>query len=136
MKINIFNKPCPNCKSNISLHFFRNREEIIQCRNCMTLLQENSTGKLISGAVIFVGGFFATGSSWIGIPIWVGLLIAILAIYIALRIINFKIIKRDLMIRNKLTNQISYINNSEWEEIVNNNTDTENNFEIVENFNT
>jgi hypothetical protein len=136
MKINILNKPCPKCQSNISFHFFKNREEIIQCPNCKTLLKENSTGNLISGAVFFVGGFFATGSKWIGIPIWVGLLIMILAIYIALKIINFRIIKRDLIIRNKQTNQISYVNNSDWKEIVNNSAATENNFEIVENLNT
>jgi len=136
MKTNIFNNPCPNCKSNISLHFFRNREEIIQCSDCKSLLQENSRSKLISGAFIFVGGFFATGSTWIGIPIWIGLLIMILAIYTALKIIGFRIVKRDLIIRNKLTNEISYVNNSDWKEILNNSADTENNFEIVENLNT
>jgi uncharacterized protein (DUF983 family) len=136
MKFNLLNKSCPNCKSKVSFDFFRNREEIIQCANCKTLLRENSTGTLISGIIFFVGGFFATGSKLIGIPVWFGLLIMILAIYIALKIINFRIIKRDLVIRNKRTNQISYVNNSDWKGIVDNSTNKENNFEILENLNT
>ena len=59
-----------------------------------------------------------------------------MAIYIALKIINFRIIKRDLIIRNKQTHQISYVNNSDWIEILNNSANTENNYEIVEYLNT
>ena len=136
MKSNIINKSCPNCKSKIPFNFYRNREEIIQCSNCKTLLKENSSGALTSGIVFFLGGFFATGSKWIGIPTWVGLLIMLLAIYSAFKIIHFRIIKRDLIIRNKQTNQISYVNNSDWSEIINNSVDREINFEIVEYLNT
>ena len=128
----MLNKSCPKCKSNSSFHFFRNREEIIQCPNCKVLLAEDSTSKLISGVVFFVGGFIATGSKWIGIPIWLALFVMILCIYVALKIIRFRIIKRDLKIRNKQTNQISFVNNSEWNEIIENTADKENSFEVLE----
>ncbi len=127
MKSNRIYKSCPNYESKIPFNFYRNREEIIQCPNCEILLKEKSSGVLISGIIFFLGGFFATGSKWIGIPTWMGLLIMLLAIYSAFKIIHFKTIKKDLIIRNKLTNQISYINNS---------VDGEINFEIIEYLNT
>jgi len=46
------------------------------------------------------------------------------------------VIKKDLIIRNKQTNQISYVDNSDWKEILNNSVNKENNFEIVENLST
>lgn len=136
MKINLLNKPCPNCKSNISLNFYRNREEIIQCPNCKTLLTENSKRKMASSIVLFFGLFVTIGSAIFKIPIYIGLLTLLVSYGIALKIIALMVVKKDLIIRNKQTNQISYVNNSDWKEIVDNSADKENNFEIMEYINT
>lgn len=132
MKIKLLNKSCPNCKSNISLNFYRNREEIIQCTNCKKLLIENPKRKMASGIVIFIGIIVTISSAALKIPIYIGLLVLFIFFGLALKIIDLMVIKRDLTIRNKQTNQISYVNNSDWSEIVNNSVTKENNFEIVE----
>lgn len=133
MKIKLLNKSCPNCKSNISLNFYRNREEIIRCPNCKNLLIENPKKKMASGVIIFIGIVVAIGSAALKIPIYIGLLMLLVSYGIALKIIDLMVVKKDLIIKNKHTNQISYVNNSDWKEIVNNSADKENNFEIVEN---
>lgn len=132
MNFNLMKKTCPSCQSKIETGFWSIREDIKRCSNCGVLLTENPFSKLISGIVFFAGGFAATGSRWLGIPWFVGLLILVVSIIIALKIVNFKIVKRDLVIKNKETNQISFVNNSDWAEIVNNSLNTENNFEIIE----
>lgn len=132
MKINLLHKSCPNCKSNISLKLYRNREEIIQCPYCKTLLTENSKRKMISSIVIFIGFVLTFVSAKLKIPTYFGLII-LLAFYAAsLKVIDLMIVKKDLVIRNKHTSQISYVDHSDWKEIVDNAIDKENSFEIVE----
>jgi len=136
MKINILNKPCPNCKSKISLNFYRNREEIIQCVNCKTLLTENPKRKITSGVIIFIGIVLTIGSATLKIPIYLGLIILLVFYGVSLKVIALLIVKKDLVIRNKHTNQISYLDNSDWKEIMQNAADKENKFEIIEYLNT
>lgn len=132
MKLNILNKPCPSCKTEIKMGFYTIRENIRRCPQCGVLLVENSKRKLISGIMFFAGGFMATGSEWLGFPLLVGLLLMIISILIALKIINFTIVERDYVIKNKESNQVSYVNKTDWMEIVNNSVDSENKFEIIE----
>ncbi len=136
MNIKTLNKPCPNCKTKISLNFYRNREEIIRCPNCKKLLIENPKRKLASGIVIFIGIFLTISLSVLKVPIYIGLVLLLFSYGIALKLIDLVVIKKDLIIRNKQTNQISYVDNSDWQEIVNNSSNIENNFEILENLNT
>jgi hypothetical protein len=132
MNFEIFKKSCPSCKSKIDVGFWSIREGIKRCPNCGVLLIENPKGKLISGIVFFVGILLASSSQWLGIPVFLGLLIIIFSIIVALQIIAFKTVKRDLVIKNKENNQISFVNNSDWIEIVNNSVHKENKFEIIE----
>ncbi len=132
MNLNIINKPCPSCKSEIKMGFWTIRENIRRCPECGVLLIENSNRKLISGILFFIGGFMASGSEWLGIPIFIGVLIMIVSIIMAFKIVNFKIIEKDFVIKNKETNQISFINNSDWMEIENNSSNNESKFEIIE----
>jgi uncharacterized protein YbaR (Trm112 family) len=136
MKINLLNKSCPNCKSNISLKFYRNREEIIQCPNCKTLLVENPKKKITSSIIIFIGIVLTISSTILKIPIYLGLIILLVFYGVAIKVIDLMIVKKDLIIRNKHTNQISYVDNSDWKEIIQNAADKENNFEIVKYLNT
>jgi uncharacterized paraquat-inducible protein A len=136
MNIKILDKPCPNCKTKISLNFYRNREEIIRCPNCKTLLIENPKRKIASGIAIFIGIFLTISLSVLKVPIYIGLVLLVFSFGIALKLIDLMVIKKDLIIRNKQTNQISYVDNSDWQEIVNNSANKENNFEILENLST
>ena len=132
MNLNIMNKPCPSCKSEIEMGFWTIRENIRRCPECGVLLIENSNRKLVSGILFFIGGFVASGSEWLGIPMFIGVLIMIVSIIMAFKIVNFKIIEKDFVIKNKETNQISFINKSDWIDIENNSSDNENKFEIIE----
>lgn len=136
MKFNLLNKSCPNCKSNISLKFYRNREEIIRCPNCKTLLTENPKRKMISSIIIFIGIVLTISSATLKIPIYLGLIILLVFYAASLKVVDLMIVKKDLIIRNKYSNQISYVDNFDWKEIVDNAIDSENSFEIVEYINT
>ena len=46
--------------------------------------------------------------------------------------IHLKVVKKDLVIKNKQTNEISYIDQVDWEEIVKNANGRDVNFEIIE----
>ena len=136
MKIKVLNKSCPNCKSTISLKFYRNREEIIPCPNCKSLLAENPKRKMTSGIIIFIGIVLTIVSATLKVPIYLALIILLVSFGVALKVVDLTIVKKDLIIRNKHTNQISYVDNSDWKEIIQNAAGKENNFEIVEYLNT
>ena len=46
--------------------------------------------------------------------------------------IHLKVVKKDLVIKNKQTLEISYIDQADWHEIVENAKGKDNNFEIIE----
>jgi len=133
MNFNVFKKKsCPSCNSEIKMGISRIRENIIRCSNCGALLIENPKSNIISMIVIFFGVFIASGGKWLNIPLFYGILIFIVSFFISMRITKMKEVKKELVIRNVNTNQISYINRSDWEDILNNSQNPENNFEIVE----
>ena len=115
MKQNLIKKPCPVCKTSIGIGLFSNREEIIRCSNCGTLLIENPKRKNMG---LFV--FFAGILLWIALNYWFKVgwlwfwLILILSLIISVVSINFTTVKKDFVIRNKQTNEISYTNKSDW----------------------
>ncbi len=133
MKQNLIEKPCPVCKTSIGIGLFTNREEIIRCPNCSTLLIENPKRKKAGLLISFIGIFL-----WIGLNYWFGIgllwfgLVLIFSLLISAVLINFTNIKKDFVIQNKLTNKISYIDKSDWNEIIKKSLNKENNFEIIE----
>ncbi len=133
MKQNLIKKPCPVCKTSIGIGLFTNREEIIRCPNCGALLIENPKRKKMSLLISFWGIFlWIVLNYWFGIGLfWFGLIL-IFSLIISAVLINFTSIKKDFIIRNKLTNEISYINKSDWNEIIKKSLNKENNFEIIE----
>lgn len=89
------------------------------------------------GAVVFGFGLFIGLASrvWINVSsIW-GLLILLLSFIIMMRVSNLIVVKKDLVIRHKATHAISYIDRTDWSEILKNTADKENSFEIVEELN-
>jgi len=132
MNFNVLKKSCPSCNSEFKMGFSRISEKIIRCSNCGALLIENPKRNLNSMIILFCGIFIASGSKWLNIPLFYGILIFIVSFFTSMWITKLKVIKKDLVIRNVYTNQISYINRSDWDEILNNSQNLENNFEIVE----
>lgn len=80
-----------------------------------------------------MGIFVGYGSNiLIGInSIW-GLVIFILSSVVMLRIRTLTIVKKELVIKNKASNVVSYIDKSDWNEIIKNTSGKENSFEIIE----
>ena len=135
MKPNLFQKPCPTCKTQIRTGLFSNREQIVRCPKCNELLVENPKGILISSFILFLGLVLGVGGCYLlDISLFWGLLIFLISGLFSLRIGNLMIIKRDLAIRNMQTNQISYVDMADWSEILKNTSGKQNDFEIVEKF--
>lgn len=132
MNIRLLKKSCPTCKTSISFRFFANREEIIRCPKCSDLLIENPKRKVL-GMIIFLAGLGLGLYLSISISyLIVGLITILISLLISFLLSNLIVIKRDLVIKNIQTNQTSYINNSDWDEILKNYKDKENSFEIIE----
>ncbi len=133
MKQNMIKRPCPTCKTPIRTGFFTNREEIIRCPNCKELLIDNPKRIQIGAAIMFLGILI-----WIGLQYWLGIgsnwgfLIILVSLILSIVISNLIKIEKDLVIKNKQTNEISYIDWSDWNDILMNSSGKENIFEIIE----
>jgi predicted nucleic acid-binding Zn ribbon protein len=133
MELKFIRKPCPNCKTKIATGLFSNREEIVCCPKCGKLLNENPKRKPLGVIIVFSGFLLGmVGCNLLGFNLLWGVLIFMISLLISILISNLIVIKKDLLIRNKRNNQISYIDNEEWAEIMKNTSDKENIFEIVE----
>lgn len=132
MKLNLTGHKCPSCKTAINLKLFRNREEIIECNQCNSLLIETPKSRLISSAVLVIGFLVATGVVLVVDNFFVGFVLLLVFFSLAQALIKLSVAKRDLKIRDKITNRVSYIHKSDWDEIVKNAKNGKINFEIVE----
>ena len=133
MKQNLIKKPCPTCGTPIGIGIFSNREEIIRCPKCGELLIENPKRKQIGSVIAFLGILI-----WIALNYWTGIslnwlfLIVPVLITIFFLISSLTVVKKDLVIKNKQTNHVSYVDKQDWDEILTNSSENGNNFEIVE----
>jgi hypothetical protein len=133
MKIYFIKKPCPTCKTKIGIGLFSDRGKIIRCPKCGELLMDDPRSNYILLLLIVSGIFLSMGfRHFFGASALRDIMI--LAVFSAfyLFFIRLKIVKKDLVIRNKQTNEISYIDQADWEDIVKNAAGKENNFEITE----
>jgi len=134
MKLNLFQKPCPTCKAQIGSGLFSIREQIVRCPKCGELLIENPKRKPIGVFISFLGLVLGEGGCYLlDISLFWGLLIFLFFGLISIKIGNLVIIKKDLVIKNKQTNQITYIDQADWAEILKNTLGKQNDFEIIEN---
>lgn len=133
MRIYFIKKPCPVCKTKIGLGLFSDRGKIIRCPQCRELLMDNPGSNytllilIVTGVVLSMGLRHFFGASAIR-----DILILVLFFAVFLYSVNLKVVKKDLVVKNKLTNEISYMDLADWEEIVANTKGKENNFEIIE----
>lgn len=133
MKQNLIKRPCPTCKTPVRTGFFTIREEIIRCPNCRELLIDNPKRIQIGAAIMLLGILI-----WIGFQYWLGIssnwtfLIILVSLILSILISNLTKIKKDLVIRNIQTNEISYIDRSDWNDILMNSSGKKNIFEIIE----
>jgi predicted nucleic acid-binding Zn ribbon protein len=136
MKQNFFKKHCPTCGTPISVGLFTNRDEIIRCPKCKELLIESSKRKQLGLAIILLGIVIGIGLHyWIRTNVSLFFLSFLVSLIISFAIMNFNKVKKDLVIRNKQTNAISYIDISDWNDILANSSGKENHFEIIEELN-
>lgn len=134
MQLNLLKKPCPVCKTKIKSDFFGNNEEIIRCPHCGALMTENPKRRLVGSffGIVFPFALWTILKLWMAISLVYLFVFFFICFFFWMQILKFKVIKKDLVIKNKQTNKISYVNQSDWNEIVKNSADKENVFEIVE----
>jgi len=133
MQPNLFQKPCPDCKAQIGTGLFSIREQIVRCPKCGELLTENPKRKPLGAFIAFLGFVLGIGGSYLlDISLLWGLLIFLICGLISIKIGNLIIVKKDMVIRNKITNQLAYIDQADWTEILKNTSGKQNDFEIVE----
>jgi len=133
MQPNLFQKPCPDCKAQIGTGLFSIREQIVRCPKCGELLTENPKRKPLGAFIAFLGFVLGIGGSYLlDISLLWGLLIFLICGFFSIKIGNLIIVKKDMVIRNKITNQLAYIDQADWTEILKNTSGKQNDFEIVE----
>ena len=136
MKQNFFKKHCPTCGTPISIGLFTNRDEIIRCPKCKELLIESSKRKQLGLAIILLGIVIGIGLQyWLRANLGLVFLFLLVAWIISITISKFIKVKKDLVVRNKQTNAISYIDRSDWNDILANSSGKEIHFEIIEELN-
>ncbi|WP_319589543.1 hypothetical protein [uncultured Draconibacterium sp.] len=132
MNLNLTGHKCPTCQSGIRLNLYRNREEIIECKNCKSLLVETPKSRLISSAVLVIGIFIAIGVSLLVDNLLIGFVSLLVSISLSQMLIKLSLAKAELKIRDKITNRVTYIQKSDWEDILNNSRNGTINYEILE----
>lgn len=133
MKIYGIKKPCPYCRSKISIGLFSDRGKIIRCPSCGQLMMDDPKTNYFLILLIFAGiGLSMVLRKFLGESVWRDLAILALFSIAYLLLIRLKKVKKELVIRNKQTNERSFIDHSDWEEILENTTGKENIFEIEE----
>ena len=133
MNVYFIRKPCPSCKTKIGIGLFSDRGKIIRCPNCRKLLMDDPKNNYILLLLIVSGIFLSMGLRHIfGVSAFRDIMILLVSIAVFLFFIHLKVVKKDLVIRNKQTKEISYIDQKDWEDIVENAKGKEINFEIIE----
>lgn len=133
MKIYFIKKPCPTCKTKIGLGLFSDRGRIIRCSNCGELLMDDPKSNYILLLLIVSGVVLSMGfRHFFGASAFRDIMILVVFFALFMFFIHLKVVKKDMVIRNKQTNEISYIDQADWNEILENTKEKENNFEIIE----
>ena len=133
MALKIIHSQCPTCKTKIGLRLLFVPDEILRCPKCGQLLVDSGKRNLL-GILLFFAGFLTI----VGLQHFYGqnlirdlaILVVSLLAYGMVRKLN--VTKKDYIIRNMDTNRISYIDQADWNEIVENNKGKEFRFEIIE----
>jgi len=135
MKIYYIKKPCPSCKTKIRIGLFSDRGKIMRCPKCGQLLMDDPKNNYFLVVLLIAGvGLSMVFRHFFGESAWRD--IAILAVFsvVFVMLVRFRVVKKELVIRNTQTNELSYIDLTDWEEILKNTKGKENIFEIIERF--
>jgi len=133
MKIYFIKKPCPTCQTKIGLGLFSDRGKITRCPKCGELLMDDPKSNYILLLLIVSGIILSMGSRhFFGASALRDIMILVVFSAVFLFFIHLKVVKKELVIRNKQTNEISYIDQADWNEILENTKGKENPFEIIE----
>ncbi len=135
MALKIIHSHCPTCKTKIGLRLLFVPDEILRCPKCGQLLVDSGKRNLL-GILLFFAGFL----SIVGLQHYYGqnlirdLVILVVSVVAYGLVRKLNITKKDFIIRNMDTNRTSYIDQADWNEIVENNKGKEFRFEIIEKF--
>ncbi len=133
MKLQLTKRACPTCKEPLDLKIFTFsiQNELVQCPKCKSLVRRKI---MWIGPIIYIGGSLLATFLYEQLGYFSIWMVAVLAIAFLIPLLTqkYEVIIRDFKIRNKLTNQVTYINHNDWQDIVANAKDAEPNFEIVE----
>jgi hypothetical protein len=133
MQLDIIQKSCPICQTKIKLGLMSINGEILRCPKCGQLLIDSPKRNLF-GALMFALGFLSIGGLrhfW-GSNIIRDLAILVVAGIFSVAVRKLTVTKKDLVIKNKQSGQVSFVDYSDWNEIVESSTGKENGFEIIE----
>jgi len=126
-------KSCPACQAKIEMGLLVSNTQIHRCPKCRALLKENPKRDRIGMWIVILGMLLSLGIQYqFGTNKMWNILIFTAAMMIWFFIRNLKIVKKDFVIRNKMTNEICYVNRKEWYQILKNSNGKENIFEINE----
>ena len=131
--MNLFYKICPSCSKHLPFDVFSYSGKIFRCPKCGELLADDPKRNWIGFFLIMLG--FTSAAlvrHFLRTSLISGMLIITFSFVIWLFFKRLMIVKKDLVIKNKETNEISYIDHSDWEEILSNAAGKENPFEITE----
>ena len=133
MSPNLLYNSCPSCKKHLPINLFSISGKIYRCPQCNALVADDPKRNWVGFFLILLG---IVGSLVGRRYHWSALILDLLMITLSFTIwLFFKrlmIVKRDLVIKNRETNEICYIDQSDWEEILANSAGKENPFEITE----
>jgi hypothetical protein len=133
MSLKIIHNHCPTCHTEIGLRLWAVNGEILRCPKCKELLVDNPK-RILLGSLLFSAGFILIAGlqHLYGANIIRDLITIVISGFAYGMVRKLTITKKDLVIRNKQTNQISYIDHADWNEILENTNGKENIFEITE----
>jgi hypothetical protein len=133
MALKIIRSHCPTCKTKIGLRLLFVPDEILRCPKCGQLLVDSGKRNLLGILLFFVGFLSIVGLQHFYGPYLIRDLVILIVSLLAYGMVRkLNVTKKDYIIRNMDTNRISYIDQADWNEIVENNKGKEFRFEIIE----
>lgn len=133
MFLNILYKSCPSCKEHLPVNLFSYSGKIFRCPKCGTLVADDPKRNWYGFFLMMLGFVGAVLVRNFGKSTVIADILIITLCWLTWMFLKrLMIVKKELVIKNKATNELSYINQSDWEEIVANAAGKENSFEITE----
>jgi len=107
--------------------------KIYRCPQCKALVADDPKRNWVGFFLILlgiIGSLVGRRYHWSALSLDLVMITLSFTIWLFLK--RLMVVKKDMVIKNRETNEISYIDHSDWEEILANSAGRENPFEITE----